>query len=62
MKTEWRNNYAYLVYKKNRRRECKTNMNHWKIIRSMLVHHLRRWPNIDPTIGERHMLAGNVQG
>ena len=30
-----------------------SNIRHKPKVRSMLAHHLRRWPNIDPTMGYR---------
>ena len=40
---------------------CKVaNTQHWAIVWSMLVHRLRRWPNIHQTMGECRVLAVQV--
>ena len=39
---------------------CPTNTRYQTNVCSMLVHHLRRWPNITPTQGECLVFAGQV--
>ena len=36
------------------------NTRHWAIVGSMLVHRLRRWPNIEPTMAKCLVFAGQV--
>ena len=37
-------------------------LNKYMTLGSMLVHCLRRWASIEPTLGQRHLFTGYIRG